>query len=98
MPLAATYLSGTPAFGNEGTSFTGITLDSQSNVFLGGMTGPADFPLQNPFTPTLQFSTIAEDMILAEMSSDLSQQLSESMQTAISGETQNGHLQPLYLQ
>lgn len=58
---AVCEVSGTPAFGNEGTSFTGITLDSQSNVSLGGMTGSADFPLQNPFTPTLQFSTIAED-------------------------------------
>lgn len=69
--LAATYLGGTP-IGNAGESFTGIALDSQSNVFVGGMTGAPDFPLQNPISTTLQFSISADDMVLAEISSDMS--------------------------
>ena len=70
--LAATYLNGTPAIGNEGTSFSGIAVDSNSNVFVGGLTGSADFPLQNPFTTEWESYTFAWDMVLAEMKPDLS--------------------------
>lgn len=70
--LAASYLGGTPPLGNEGTSFTGIALDSHSNVFVGGGTGSVDFPLQNAFTTEWEYSSTAWEMVLAEMSPDLS--------------------------
>ncbi len=70
--LAASYLGGTPSQGNEGTSFTSIALDSHSNVFIGGETGSTNFPLQNPFTTEWEYTTIAWEMVLAEMSLDLS--------------------------
>ena len=70
--LAATYLAGTPAEGNEGTTFYGIGLDSKSNVFLGGMTGSTDFPLQNPFVSVLQTSFTDAGLVLAEMNPNLS--------------------------
>ena len=70
--LAATYLSGAPSQGNGGSSFSGIALDSHSNVYVGGETGSANFPLQNPFTSELETSTSSADMVLAEMSPDLS--------------------------
>ena len=73
--LAATYLEGTPAIGNEGTNFTGIAVDKNSNVFVGGATGSTDFPLQNPFTSLWQFTSSAWEMALAEMSPDLSKLL-----------------------
>jgi len=70
--LAASYLGGTPSQGNEGTSFTSIALDSHSNVFVGGATGSANFPLQDPFTTEWEYSSTAWEMVLAEMSPDLS--------------------------
>jgi len=70
--LGATYLEGTPAQSNVGTSFTGIAIDRNSNVFLGGMTGSTDFPLVNPLTSLWVFGTSDDDMVLAEMSQDLS--------------------------
>lgn len=69
---AATYLEGTPSTGNEGTSFGGIVLDSNSNVFVGGMTGSTDFPLVDPFISLWVYGESAWDMVLAEMSPDLS--------------------------
>jgi len=70
--LAATYLEGTPASGNEGTNFTGIALDSLSNVFVGGMTGSTDFPLKDPFVSLWVYGTSVWDMVIAGMSPDLS--------------------------
>jgi hypothetical protein len=66
--LAATYLSGTPLIGNEGTSFTGLALDSKSNVLVGGVTASPDFPLKNPFVSILPFSSL----VLAQTTPDLS--------------------------
>lgn len=68
--LAATYLSGSPI--NEGASFTDIALDSHSNVYVGGETGSSDFPLQDPFVAQWEYSSSAVDMVVAEMSPDLS--------------------------
>ena len=70
--LAGTYLSGPPSIGNEGAYFTAIALDSKSNVVVGGMAGGSSFPLQNPFTSVLRFSTFAAGLVLAEMTPDLS--------------------------
>ena len=68
--LAATYLEGTPlAPYNLGTKFMGLTLDSHSNVFVGGITGAPDFPLVNPFTSVMVSNA---SMVMAGMSSDLS--------------------------
>jgi len=70
--LAATYLEGTPADSNAGTSFTGIALDSHFNVYVGGMTGSQDFPLVNPFVSQWVYGSTIWDMVLARMSPDLS--------------------------
>lgn len=70
--LAATYLEGTPAFGNEGTDFTGIALDANSNVFVGGMTASTDFPLKDPFVSFWVYGESVWDMVIAEMSPDVS--------------------------
>lgn len=70
--LAATYLDGTTPSLNNGTSFQGLALDSNGNVFVGGTTGSSDFPLQNPFTSQFETSDYDADLVLAEMSSDLS--------------------------
>ena len=71
--LAATYVDGTGVGQtNEGSSFTSIALDSKSNVFVGGMTSSADFPLQDPFVTEYEFTGTNYDMFLVEMSSDLS--------------------------
>jgi hypothetical protein len=64
---AATYLEGT-----QGATFYGMALDSNSNVFLAGVTASADFPLQNPFVAQWVSGATAYDMALAEMSPDLS--------------------------
>jgi Beta-propeller repeat/Protein of unknown function (DUF1573) len=70
--LAATYLGGTPAPGGSGTGFYGLALDSHSNVFVGGMTVSADFPLVNPFVSIVESGDFDGDLVLAEMSPDLS--------------------------
>jgi hypothetical protein len=70
---AATYLEGTPVANyNVGTSFSSIALDSNSNVFVGGMTGSTDFPLVDPFVSLWVYGESISDMVLAEMKPDLS--------------------------
>jgi Bacterial Ig-like domain (group 3)/Abnormal spindle-like microcephaly-assoc'd, ASPM-SPD-2-Hydin/Beta-propeller repeat len=69
--MAATYLDGSGQ-SDESSSFSAIALDSKSNVWVGGMTSSADFPLQDPFVTELETTGSIDDMIVAEMSSDLS--------------------------
>ncbi|HEY2017880.1 MAG TPA: choice-of-anchor D domain-containing protein, partial [Bryobacteraceae bacterium] len=70
--LAATYLDGTNASLNNGTGFDGLALDSNTNVFVGGFTGSSDFPLQDPFTSQFETGSSEWEMVLAEMTPDLS--------------------------
>lgn len=71
--LAATYLDGAgTGQTQESSSFTALALDSHSNVFVGGMTSSVDFPLLDPFVTELEYTSSIYDMVLAEMSSDLS--------------------------
>jgi Abnormal spindle-like microcephaly-assoc'd, ASPM-SPD-2-Hydin/Beta-propeller repeat len=66
--LAATYLQGTSG---NGANFSGIALDSHSNVYVGGW-GSSDFPLQNPFISLWEFTESDEEMVLAEMNPSMS--------------------------
>lgn len=69
---AATYLDGlTPALNNQ-TVFQALALDSSGNVYLGGMTGSSDFPMVAPFVAEFETSGTNVEMVLAELSSDLS--------------------------
>ncbi|MGA8740682.1 MAG: choice-of-anchor D domain-containing protein, partial [Terracidiphilus sp.] len=70
--LGGRYLDGTGSGTYESSSFGGIALDSHSNVFVVGLTGSTDFPLVNPFATEFGTLTFVDDMILAEMSPDLS--------------------------
>jgi hypothetical protein len=76
--LAATYLEG-----SQGAGFDGIALDQNSNVFVGGMTSSTDFPLVNPFTTQWVFGGSNSDMVLAEMSPDLSSLLFGSFLSSV---------------
>ena len=69
--LGATYLDGVTSSNYEYSSFNGIALDSHSNVFVVGLTGSSDFPLVNPFATEWGTLTFYADMIVAEMSPDL---------------------------
>jgi|GEM_PF-491646 len=71
--LAGTYLDGTGTGQTEESSgFNAIALDSKGNVFVGGFTSSADFPMQNPLVTMYENTGSTSDMILAEMSPDLS--------------------------
>jgi hypothetical protein len=67
--LAATYLgvNYVPAYG-----LTAIALDGQSNIFIGGSATAQGFPLQNPFDTEYEYTGSIADLILAEISPDLS--------------------------
>jgi hypothetical protein len=71
--LAATYLDGpSGSSSEESSSFSAIALDSNGNAFVGGSTSSAHFPLQNPLVNQYEVSTSIWDLIVAEMSPDLS--------------------------
>ena len=70
--LAATYLNGTNSSINGGTSLRALALDSHNNVFVGGLTGSADFPLQDPLTAEYEISSTSAAMVLAALPPDLS--------------------------
>ncbi len=67
--MAATYVDSTPS---GGTNLLGLALDRDANVFVGGGTATSNFPLQNPLISQYEFGDTEYDMVLAEMSSDLS--------------------------
>lgn len=67
--VGATYL-GAAAVGGYG--FSAIALDSHDNIFVGGSAEEQGFPLQNPFVTEYEFTDTIADMVLAEMSPDLS--------------------------
>ncbi|MGA2889018.1 MAG: choice-of-anchor D domain-containing protein [Terracidiphilus sp.] len=71
--LAATYLDG-PGTNQtyESSAFTSIALDNNSNVFVGGTTSSADFPMVDPFVTEIETAGTIWELILAEMSPDLS--------------------------
>ena len=70
--LGATYLNASGSSNEEYSAFNGIALDSHNNVFVGGTTGASDFPMVNPFATEFESQIFYGDMILAEMSPDLS--------------------------
>jgi hypothetical protein len=67
--VAATYMgaNSVPLY-----AFSGMSLDSQGNVFVGGQAVSQSFPLQNPFVTEYEYTVSTGDMILAEMNPDLS--------------------------
>jgi hypothetical protein len=52
--LFSTYLGGT--YGREEYGSTGIALDGQGNEYVAGGTEATDFPIQNPYQPTVHGS------------------------------------------
>jgi Protein of unknown function (DUF1573)/Beta-propeller repeat len=79
--MAATYLSGQSI---SATRLDGIALDSHNNVFVEG-TGDIAFPMKNPFTTQWESGPFAGDMVLAELSPDLSSLLFGSFLNPIDG-------------
>lgn len=65
----ATYL-GAGAAGGYG--FRAIALDSHNNIYLGGYAESQGFPLQDPFVTEYEYTGSTADMVLAEVSPDLS--------------------------
>jgi hypothetical protein len=80
--VAATYLGANSA---ASYGFSGLALDSQGNVFVGGYAVSQGFPLQNPFVTEYEYTESIADMILAEMSPDLSSLEFGSFLSATSG-------------
>jgi hypothetical protein len=70
--LAATYLQGASQQSGCGSSFHGIALDSNSNVYVGGYTETSYFPLQNPFVITMETDGTEAALVLAGLNSKLS--------------------------
>ena len=67
--LAATYLAGTPAPSNAGTNIQSIALESGGNLWVGGITGSADFQLKNPIVTI--FPQDQDGGFISELSGDL---------------------------
>ena len=65
--LGATYLSG-----SSGARFFGVAVDGNSNVLVGGFAFSSDFPLNNPIVSVYQSSATFADMVIAELTPDLS--------------------------
>lgn len=65
--LGATYLSG-----SGGGRFFDVAIDSNSNALVGGFAFSGDFPLRNPVVSVFQTYQGPDDMVLAELSPDLS--------------------------
>lgn len=80
--VAATYLGGNTV---SSYGFSGLALDSQGNVFVGGYADSQGFPLQNPLVTEYEYTGSISDMILAEMSPDLSSLEFGSFLSATSG-------------
>ena len=71
----ATSVLGATYVGSNSVSpygFLGIALDSQSNIFVGGHVDSPGFPMQNPFVTEYEYTDSIADLILAEISPDLS--------------------------
>lgn len=75
---AASYIEG-----SAGAGFSSVALDSNSNVFIGGGTTSTDFPLVNPFLSEWVFGTTNSDMVISELSPDLSSLLFGSFLSAV---------------
>jgi hypothetical protein len=67
--IGATYV-GAGAVGGYG--FSAIALDSHDNIFIGGYAEGQSYPLLNPFVTEYEFTDSIADMVLAELSPDLS--------------------------
>ena len=86
--VGATYL-GAGAVGGYG--FRAIALDSHNNIFVGGYAESQSFPLEDPFVTEYEYTGSTADMVLAEMSPDLSSLEFGSFLSATSG-TYSGSL------
>jgi hypothetical protein len=71
---AATYVNGKTGFPDQDpyTSFSSLVLDNKGNPYVGGMTNSQDFPMQDPFVTTWEYTGGASEMVLAGLSADLS--------------------------
>jgi hypothetical protein len=67
--VGATYL-GSGVVGGYG--FSAIALDSHDNIFVGGYATSQGFPLLDPFVTEYEYTGSIADMVLAELSPDLS--------------------------
>jgi hypothetical protein len=81
--VGATYL-GADAVGGYG--MRAIALDSHNNIFVGGYAESQNFPLQDPFVTEYEYTGSTADMVLAEMSPDLSTLKFGSFFSATSGD------------
>ena len=84
--LVATYLDGSGTGQSyEGSSFTGIALDAHTNVLVGGVTESQDFPLVNSMVGRCGLGSCLWDLVVAQMSSDLSTLKFSSLLSATQG-------------
>ena len=90
--VAATYLDGTSTAQDEGAALLGISLDSHSNVVVAGAASTTAFPLKNPFVSQFEISSSDADLVVAELSPDLSSLLFSSFLNATIGFPYSGSL------